>query len=519
MTTFATIACILPTVNSGYAEGLNAENFNPGIENQSGIMWETPRALPQKSFLFGYTYSHAYRPVEFGDGESERISVLEHLQVNHFSIGYGARSWMSVGASMPVASYSNPSNVGGYLPSMANRDRNILFPGDLSVKTKFDISSLIGSSFSAGIVGQVTFPTGTRSAMLTDDTIKFSAEIPMSFLSESIDTEFLLTTGIANWQATDRVYASPTQGNTEQILRKEYALLLSASAKYWILGKPREQYPGILFIDGGVRGEFSDYNVSLNQKASPIEWSAGLGYLASRALSLHCAFGTGIGTGVGAPIMRVAMGVRYAMGPNINMLGSESTETWHDANTSEPMLSTSAYSDAELVTLMDQAKAEPVPPSLGEDESYLKLMVAGGIVDIGKIRFEFNSAKLVAEAKATVKKLFEELRKISPSSVRIDGHTDSVGSYRYNLALSKRRAESVRTELVRLGLDGAIISTEGFSYKYPLNSNATKSGRAINRRIEVAVDGGSFREAGMATDDNTIKEWIAPGGKKPLTDN
>jgi outer membrane protein OmpA-like peptidoglycan-associated protein len=493
-----------------HAEGLNAENFLPAIDNKSGIMWETPCTIPQNSFLYGYTFSYAYRPVEFGDGKSERISVLDHLQVNHFSMGYGVRNWMSVGASMPLALYSNPSNVGGYLPSMANRDRNVLFPGDLTVKTKFELSSLTGNSFLTGIIGQITFPTGTRSAMLTDDAVKMSAEIPMSFLAENIKTEFQFTTGVSNWQAADRVYASPTIDTTQKILQKENALLLSGGVKYWIIGRPREYSPGNLFVDGGVRGEFSDYDISLSQAASPVEWSGGAGYFVSPSLSVHGAFGTGIGSGVAAPLMRMAMGVRYTAGPNVAMLSEDTPET---------MLSTSAYSDYELMNLMDQAKAEPIPPSLGEDESYLKLKVSGEVVDIGRIRFEFNSAKLAAEAKETVRRLFEELRRIAPNSVRIDGHTDSVGSYRYNLALSKRRAESVRMELIRLGFDGSIVSTEGFSYKYPVTSNAMKTGRALNRRIEVAVDGESFRGTGYQEEESVIREWIAPSGKKPKTDH
>lgn len=68
--------------------------------------------------------------------------------------------------------------------------------------------------------------------------------------------------------------------------------------------------------------------------------------------------------------------------------------------------------------------------------------------------------------------------------VEIAGHTDSRGSDEFNLDLSQRRAESVRTYLIGQGVDPARLVAKGFGEIQPIDTNATKTGRAANRRVE-----------------------------------
>jgi len=71
------------------------------------------------------------------------------------------------------------------------------------------------------------------------------------------------------------------------------------------------------------------------------------------------------------------------------------------------------------------------------------------------------------------------------TEVRIVGHTDSTGSDAVNNTLSVNRAQSARDYLVAKGVDGRRITTEGHGAKQPLADNATETGRAKNRRIEI----------------------------------
>jgi outer membrane protein OmpA-like peptidoglycan-associated protein len=68
------------------------------------------------------------------------------------------------------------------------------------------------------------------------------------------------------------------------------------------------------------------------------------------------------------------------------------------------------------------------------------------------------------------------------------GHTDSVGALDFNIALSKRRAASVRMRLLGVyGLDASRIEAEGNGYLAPIKSNLDSAGRSANRRVEVVV--------------------------------
>jgi outer membrane protein OmpA-like peptidoglycan-associated protein len=70
-------------------------------------------------------------------------------------------------------------------------------------------------------------------------------------------------------------------------------------------------------------------------------------------------------------------------------------------------------------------------------------------------------------------------------SVKIIGHTDSDGDDALNLDLSKRRAESVRSELSsKFGIDASRMQTEGAGESKPVAPNDTPSNKAMNRRVE-----------------------------------
>jgi len=71
----------------------------------------------------------------------------------------------------------------------------------------------------------------------------------------------------------------------------------------------------------------------------------------------------------------------------------------------------------------------------------------------------------------------------------IIGHTDSKGDPKYNVALSKRRAEAVRDYLIAGGIPANKLRVVGMGAKEPIVSNNTEAGRAQNRRVEVIVFG------------------------------
>ena len=68
----------------------------------------------------------------------------------------------------------------------------------------------------------------------------------------------------------------------------------------------------------------------------------------------------------------------------------------------------------------------------------------------------------------------------------IEGHTDNVGGAKFNLELSRKRAEAVKRWLVdKAGISEVRLATVGYGLSRPIADNSTEEGRAKNRRVEL----------------------------------
>lgn len=113
----------------------------------------------------------------------------------------------------------------------------------------------------------------------------------------------------------------------------------------------------------------------------------------------------------------------------------------------------------------------------------------GILVDLkSKLLFTTDSAVLKPEAVDMVAKLGDVLAKYSDDRIRVSGYTDSTGSRAHNEELSMRRAQAVRDVLQSRGVKPEQMLVEGMGPEKPVASNATASGRAQNRRVELHID-------------------------------
>lgn len=108
--------------------------------------------------------------------------------------------------------------------------------------------------------------------------------------------------------------------------------------------------------------------------------------------------------------------------------------------------------------------------------------------DLGEVLFAFDSARLTAAAMATLDTVVDKLKGADVLAIRVDGHTDSVGSDAYNQGLSERRAGSVVDYLVSRGVPAGKLSAQGFGESRPVADNGSDAGRAQNRRVEIHLD-------------------------------
>jgi len=109
--------------------------------------------------------------------------------------------------------------------------------------------------------------------------------------------------------------------------------------------------------------------------------------------------------------------------------------------------------------------------------------------------FDFDSDVVRSDARTNLRNLAASLDKYPGSELLIAGHTDSVGTDSYNLALSQRRAEAAAAYLASQGVDRARVSARGLGETEPVAPNDTDAGRGKNRRVEVAIYAGEAQRA------------------------
>ncbi|MCW2245254.1 outer membrane protein OmpA-like peptidoglycan-associated protein [Azospirillum fermentarium] len=111
----------------------------------------------------------------------------------------------------------------------------------------------------------------------------------------------------------------------------------------------------------------------------------------------------------------------------------------------------------------------------------------GLVMTLGDVLFATGRADLTPGAWERVDRLAQFLQRYPGRTVRVEGYADSTGSSGFNLDLSERRAEAVRSALLSRGVGPSRVTAQGFGEARPVASNATDSGRQANRRVEIVI--------------------------------
>ena len=103
------------------------------------------------------------------------------------------------------------------------------------------------------------------------------------------------------------------------------------------------------------------------------------------------------------------------------------------------------------------------------------------------VKFEFDSDRLTEDAKTILIDVGATLNSYPEIKVELEGHTDSVGTDAYNLGLSERRANAVKTFLSGQSVPADRMTPVGYGEAQPIDTNDTEAGRENNRRVELKV--------------------------------
>ncbi|MFO0746179.1 MAG: OmpA family protein [Myxococcota bacterium] len=112
------------------------------------------------------------------------------------------------------------------------------------------------------------------------------------------------------------------------------------------------------------------------------------------------------------------------------------------------------------------------------------------VIEITEIvYFDFDRDTLQARSYPILDAVAEVIaRHTELTRVRVEGHTDIIGTHAYNADLSRRRAKTVRDYLIGKGIAAERLESEGYAFDYPIATNDTQEGRDKNRRVEFVIE-------------------------------
>lgn len=138
-----------------------------------------------------------------------------------------------------------------------------------------------------------------------------------------------------------------------------------------------------------------------------------------------------------------------------------------------------AYQDRQEAELRRATAGTGVDVS--RDGDVIKLNLPDGVT------FDFNKYDVKSQFYPALNQIAGTLREYNQTIVEVSGHTDSVGSDAYNQTLSEQRANSVASYLIGQGLQRERFEVVGMGKRYPIASNDSEQGRALNRRVEIRL--------------------------------
>lgn len=109
------------------------------------------------------------------------------------------------------------------------------------------------------------------------------------------------------------------------------------------------------------------------------------------------------------------------------------------------------------------------------------------VIRLPGVNFESNSDRLLPGAEQVLADAAATLRMNQDLIIEVAGHTDSDGSAAFNAGLSERRAITVRDYLINRGVYKGNLTVKGYGEEAPIADNATREGKARNRRVELRI--------------------------------
>jgi len=144
---------------------------------------------------------------------------------------------------------------------------------------------------------------------------------------------------------------------------------------------------------------------------------------------------------------------------------------------------------AEHIAIAEPDVTAPVAPVVAPDDIVAELLEQGHVV-LSTLEFAVGTTTLDGGENAELAAIATFMEARPALQIAVVGHTDTLGGLETNIAVSRDRAQAVRTALIdEYGVAPERVEADGMGYLAPIASNLTDAGREANRRVEVIIVG------------------------------
>ena len=200
---------------------------------------------------------------------------------------------------------------------------------------------------------------------------------------------------------------------------------------------------------------------------------------------------------VGSALLALAAGSAYAdFTPNLQDSAGHAVRdgSGHCVVTSGVVLPECAGTPAAPAPAAPAAPSQPAAPAAPEAPAPTPAPAAPSsvrqsVVIQADALFDFDKSVVRPDGKKAIDEALGKLNGVDIEMVIATGHTDSIGTERYNQKLSERRAAAVKAYLVSKGIPASKITTIGKGETQPVATNKTAAGRQKNRRVDIEFRG------------------------------
>lgn len=484
------LLCLAALAAPAGAEDPTRRGFDPdparlALGLDGGFVVETAAIEPKGTYGFAAVvdYAEGLLALRIGD---DRDDLLESRLSLHLLGGWSIGP-AEVSAHLPVAVWQRSDlsilTDRGVQGDMVERIARTAL-GDARLGAKVPILDARRFPVGLGAVLDLRLPTGNRQAFTSDG----PAVVPSAVATRTLGPVRL-----------DAQLGYVIRGTGQ------YAQLVVHDGFTWGLGGSLELPPlsrleawkAILELTGGwPRG----YDLEGARYRAPLSARGGIRAAITRTLSAEIGAGAGLGeAGYGRERWRVFAGLRWRElpvgGPGEDADGDGVPNMKDLCPREAGPAELDGCPDVDLDLIPDREDRCPREPGPAENDG-CPVSVDEPVVEIESERLSLKDSIQFDSGRDTIKrqsfKILDQIAKLildhpELKRIRVEGHTDNIGSASYNKDLSERRATSVVRYLAEKGVARGRLVAAGFGFEKPVASNATALGRAKNRRVEFRI--------------------------------